>query len=203
VTSHPHPRPVLDDDNAPFWLGCREHRLMLQRCESCDAWQFPPRSRCRSCRSSDVSWQQASGRGTVASYTICHPPVLPAYADRVPYNVIVVRLDEGPHLVSNLLDAEPSVDLPVQVKFVQVDDELTLPQFRAVQLVPEVGLEPTRPFGATLFKSALSTDSSTRAMRGLAYGAASRFDRDTSPSGHGSLDTAAEGFPGGCRRDRR
>jgi uncharacterized protein len=121
-----HPRPVLDDDNAPFWLGCRDRRLMLQRCGSCGAWQFPPRSLCTSCRSADVSWEQASGGGIVSSYTICHPPVLPAYADRVPYNVIVVQLEEGPFLVSNLLDADPSVDLAVRVDFVVIDDELTL-----------------------------------------------------------------------------
>ena len=128
-----HPRPVLDDDNAPFWLGCRERRLMLQRCRGCSAWRFPPRPRCVSCLSTDVSWEEASGRGEIASYTICHPPVLPAYAERLPYNVVVVRLDEGPHLVSNLLDAEPEVGLRVVVTFVDVDDELTLPQFQALE----------------------------------------------------------------------
>ncbi|MFL6238705.1 MAG: Zn-ribbon domain-containing OB-fold protein [Actinomycetes bacterium] len=125
-----HPRPVLDADNAPFWLGCREGRLTLQRCGACGTWRFPPRPRCAACASDDVSLERASGRGEIASYTICHPPVLPAYADRVPYNVIVVRLEEGPHLVSNLLDAEPFVGMGVVVEFVDVDDELTLPQFR-------------------------------------------------------------------------
>jgi uncharacterized OB-fold protein len=71
-----------------------------------------------------------SGEGTIASYTICHPPVLPAFAERVPYNVIVVQLDEGPHMVSNLIGGAPEVALRVGVTFVPVDDELTLPQFR-------------------------------------------------------------------------
>ena len=125
-----HPRPVLDAENEPFWRGCRSHELLLQRCDACGTWRFPPRARCVSCLSADGSWVAASGRGEIASYTICHPPVLPAYANRVPYNVIVVRLEEGPHLVSNLLDGDPQVGMAVAVTFVDIDDEVTLPQFQ-------------------------------------------------------------------------
>ena len=135
-----HPRPAPDADNAPFWAACREHRLLIQRCDGCGAWRFPPRPRCPICRADQASWQQASGRGAVFSFTVCHPPVLPAFADRTPYNVIVVRLEEGPLLVSNLVDAEATVGMPVEVCFVDVDNELTLPQFRPV---PPVGVEPT------------------------------------------------------------
>jgi uncharacterized OB-fold protein len=70
----------------------------------------------------------------VASYTICHPPVLPAFADRVPYNAVVVQLDEGPYLVSNLVGVENDeieVGMPVEVTFVDLDDELTIPQFQS------------------------------------------------------------------------
>jgi uncharacterized OB-fold protein len=75
------------------------------------------------------------GTGTVASYTICYPPVLPAFADRVPYNAVVVQLDEGPFMVSNLLDVDNDaieVGAPVEVTYVDLDAELTLPQFRVV-----------------------------------------------------------------------
>jgi uncharacterized OB-fold protein len=58
--------------------------------------------------------------------------VLPAFADRVPYNVIVVQLEEGPHIVSNLVGADPEVGLPVGVTFTRIDDELALPQFRSL-----------------------------------------------------------------------
>ncbi len=124
-----HPRPVLDDDNAVFWQGCRERRLMLQRCGDCGAFRFPPRPRCAACLSASVTWAESSGRGEVASYTICHPPVLPAFAEKVPYNVIVVRVDEGPFLVSNLRGGEPQVGMRVAVEFVDVDTEFSLPQF--------------------------------------------------------------------------
>jgi uncharacterized OB-fold protein len=127
-----HPRPAPDADTEPFWEGCRHHLLLLQQCGECATWRFPPRPRCPSCRSQQFAWKATSGQGSVASYTICHPPVLPAYVDRVPYNVIVVELVEGPFMISNLIDAEPRLDAVVEVTFVDVDDELTLPQFRHV-----------------------------------------------------------------------
>jgi len=76
------------------------------------------------------------GTGTVASFTICYPPVLPAFADRVPYNAVVVQLDEGPFMVSNLVDIDNdaiAVGLPVEVSYVDVGDDVTLPQFRVVE----------------------------------------------------------------------
>ena len=126
-----HPQPVPDADTSPFWDACRRHELLLQQCGSCASWRFPPRPRCPSCRSDRFSWQHVSGKGRIASYTICHPPVLAAYADRVPYNVVVVELAEGPFIISNLVDAEPSIDTRVEVTFVDVADDLTLPQFRS------------------------------------------------------------------------
>ena len=75
------------------------------------------------------------GTGTVASFTICYPPVLPAFEDRVPYNAVVVQLDEGPFMVSNLVDIDNdaiAVGLPVEVTYVDVGDDVTLPQFRVV-----------------------------------------------------------------------
>ena len=75
------------------------------------------------------------GTGTVASFTLCYPPVLPAFAERVPYNAVVVQLDEGPFMVSNLVDIDNDaieVGLPVEVTYVDLDDDLTLPQFRVV-----------------------------------------------------------------------
>jgi hypothetical protein len=74
-----------------------------------------------------------SGLGAIASWTLCYPPVLPAFADLVPYNAIVVELAEGPFLVSNLVEHDAGqlvVGTPVEVTFADVDEELTLPQFR-------------------------------------------------------------------------
>jgi hypothetical protein len=125
-----HPRPVIDADNETFWRGCREHRLLMQSCVDCGTWRFPPRPRCPACRSSQTTWRESAGQGEIVSFTICHPPVLPAFRERTPYNVIVVRLDEGPLLISNLVDADPSVGMRVDACFTEIDGDLTLPQFR-------------------------------------------------------------------------
>jgi uncharacterized OB-fold protein len=129
------PRPAPDPVEAPFWDWCRRHELRLQRCGACGTLRFPPRPRCPQCRSMLATWEPVAGTGTVASYTIVHPPVLPAFADRVPYNAVVVELDEGPFMVSNLLDVadeDLTTGMRVEVTFVDLDDDLTLPQFRPV-----------------------------------------------------------------------
>jgi len=74
----------------------------------------------------------------VYSFTICHPPVLPAFEERAPYNVVVVQLDEGPCMVSNVVDCDEPlyVGMPVEVCFRQIDEALTIPQFRPRVPVP-------------------------------------------------------------------
>jgi len=133
---HPDfPRPAPNPNEAPFWEWCRRHELRLPRCADCGAFRFPPRPRCPECRSTEHSWDPVAGTGTVASYTVVSPPVLPAFADRVPYNAVVVELDEGPFLVSNLVDVandDLATGVRVEVTFVDLDDDLTLPQFRPV-----------------------------------------------------------------------
>ncbi|HLN16285.1 MAG TPA: OB-fold domain-containing protein [Acidimicrobiales bacterium] len=127
------PKPPPTGDGVPFWAYAREHELRVQRCRDCGLHRFHPRPRCPRCRSEAADWVPCRGTGSVFSYTICYPPVLPAYASSVPYNVAVIELDEGPLMVSNVVDCpneELEVGLPVEVCFVDVDEELTLPQFR-------------------------------------------------------------------------
>lgn len=129
------PRPAPGPDEAPFWEACRRHELRLPRCAECGAFRFPPRPRCPECRSPAVEWEAVAGTGTVASFTLISPPVLPAFADRVPYNAVVVQLDEGPFLVSNLVDANDddlAAGVRVEVTFADLDETLTLPQFRPI-----------------------------------------------------------------------
>jgi uncharacterized OB-fold protein len=131
----PLPRPLPDQDSAPFWAGCREGRLLLQVCPDCRAPRYPPRPMCPACGTIGADWVAASGRGKVYSWVVPHHPVHPALVDAVPYGVVLVELDEGPRMVSNLIDTEPdeiAVDQRVEVVFEKVDDELTLPKFRRV-----------------------------------------------------------------------
>lgn len=129
-------QPALDDDSAGFWEGCAAGELRVQRCGSCGHRQFPPRQQCPACRSFDLGWEAVSGRGTIWSFAVPHPPLLEAYATFAPYNVVVVALDEDPSLrmVGNLIahDGAPidSVDPativigePVRVSFDRTSSE--------------------------------------------------------------------------------
>jgi hypothetical protein len=133
MPSDDHPRPAFDVDSHEFWAFCQQHELRLQRCTSCGRFRHHPRPRCPSCHSPDFEWSPCSGRGRVHTFTVCHPPVLGAFEDRVPYNVVVVELAEGPLMVSNLIDVDNDdlrVGLDVEVCFIDIDGEFTLPQFR-------------------------------------------------------------------------
>jgi uncharacterized OB-fold protein len=127
------PRPVTDEDNAAYWAACRDHELRIQRCDDCAAWRFPPRPRCPQCHGTKATWARCSGRGVVHTFTVCHPPVLPAFAQSTPYAVVAVALDEGPIVISNLVDGEPEVGLAVEVTFTDIDDDFALPLFRTCQ----------------------------------------------------------------------
>jgi len=129
------PRPVLEGFTAEFYGHCARRDLRFQRCSSCGAWRHPPRVLCAVCGSSRWSWERSSGRGRVFTWTVVHQAMHPAFAAAVPYAVVVVETTEGVRVVSNLLDAGPDVlrlGLPVEVAYLRVDDELTLPMFRPV-----------------------------------------------------------------------
>jgi len=128
------PRPTAE--TRPYWDGCRDGRLLLQRCDGCGAYQFYPRLMCCHCNGDTLSWTRASGRGTVRSYTIVRRPVSRAYATETPYVVALIELAEGPTMMSNVVDCEPSdvtVGAAVDVLFEKWTDEISIPKFRLRQ----------------------------------------------------------------------
>jgi uncharacterized OB-fold protein len=119
---------------APYWDGARAGELRLQRCGACDHTWHPPLPRCPRCTGDDVSWYAAAGTGVLHSFTITHQAAHPAFAERVPYAVALVRLEEGPLVVANVLDAAPdelAVGQPLTVAFQEIAPGVVLPQFRA------------------------------------------------------------------------
>lgn len=94
-----------DPDSAPFWAGAARGELLVQACADCGLRRIPPRPMCFACRSLRSRWEALSGRGTIWSWVVPHPPLLPAYQELAPYNVIVVELEEDPalRLVGNLV----------------------------------------------------------------------------------------------------
>jgi uncharacterized protein len=132
VSSIPHPDPVSPLD-ARFWSTLAEGMLRVQRCAECGAFRHPPRPVCATCGSTRDEWPIVAGTGEVWSYTIVHPPTLPAFSDRTPYGAVVVRLDEGVFMVSNIVDCpvdELAVGTRVELAITVVDDDLALPMFR-------------------------------------------------------------------------
>jgi hypothetical protein len=134
--------PELDEETAPFWSAAANGSLVVQRCDGCGRFRFPPRPACPWCQSFEFSWPAVSGRATVWSFVVSHPPLLPAYAEMAPYNVIVVALDEDPtiRMVGNLVasadapinSVDPStieIGAPVRVVFQRVADDIALPRW--------------------------------------------------------------------------
>ena len=97
--------PAVDEESAPFFEAAAQGKLTIQACSSCGRLRHPPRPMCPWCRSTRREWREVSGRGTLWSFVVAHPPLLPAYAEIAPYNVIVVAIDEDPTIrfVGNLV----------------------------------------------------------------------------------------------------
>jgi uncharacterized OB-fold protein len=130
MSADARPRPVPDALTRPYWDAAKAHRLELPRCEACGRWHFYPRSLCPHCGSATIGWAAVSGRGTVYSATEVQRAPSPAFA--VPYVVALIALDEGPHLMSSVVNCEPAVvriGLRVRATFLDLDIETTLPVF--------------------------------------------------------------------------
>ncbi len=134
----PDPR---DPESAFFWEGTAREELRVQVCGNCGRRRHPPRPMCPACRSTERGFAVLSGRGRIWSFVVAHPPLLPAYAELAPYNVITVALEEDPvlRLVSNLVpgpgagpgDLDPAgirIGEPVRAIFEPVE-EVFLPRF--------------------------------------------------------------------------
>ena len=134
--------PPIIDENAPFWEGCLKGELWMQRCTETQRFIFPPRPISPWAPAATPEWTQVSGRGTIWSFVVPHPPLLPYYGERAPYNVILVALDEDPNLrlVGNLLASEGGeineidpatieIGAAVRVVFESVSDEIAIPRW--------------------------------------------------------------------------
>lgn len=125
----PNPTPT----SAPFWRAAADGRLLLQRCADCGACQHYPRELCVACWGDRLDWREAAGTGTVWTFTIAHRPGHPAWEEDVPYVIAIVELDEGPRMLTNVVDCDPQaveVGMRVRVVFESRDG------YGAVQFAP-------------------------------------------------------------------
>ena len=129
------PLPVKQPESDFYWEKAQAHELWLRRCNACGRAYFYPRDICPHCFSRDVTWERASGRGTLYAFGIVHRGPTPAFRDHVPYVVALVDLEEGARMATNLVDVEPDpehvkVGMAVEVTFDDVTADVTLPKFR-------------------------------------------------------------------------
>ncbi|MCP4007066.1 MAG: Zn-ribbon domain-containing OB-fold protein [bacterium] len=126
------PQPTPETQH--FWDGTRAGELRLQRCRDCAQVYFPPRPFCPACTSRSVEVFAASGRATLYSYVINHRPA-PGFD--APYAIAVVQLEEGPRMMTNLVEVEQTpealpLDMSLEVTFQALDQEISLPLFRPI-----------------------------------------------------------------------
>jgi uncharacterized OB-fold protein len=131
----PVPTPVMGLYDRPMWASIASRRMALQKCSHCGLVRYPPGPICARCLSEEAEWTPLSGKGTILSWVVFHKHYLPAYPP--PYNVVAVRLDEGPVMMSNLVGATPSGSWRgqrVAMQYEETDGGPILPRFALTRL---------------------------------------------------------------------
>ena len=173
--SAPVMRPLVSPDTEFFWAGTAAGELRIQRCSGCAALRHPPGPMCPQCGSGRPGYVTAAGIGEVYSYVVHHHPPVPG--KQLPMVVALVQLPEGVRMAGELLGVSPErvrIGLPVQVEFVRVDDQLTLPAWRAAG-------PPETPNGS--------------AARAASGGPAEARPAQRQAAGHADRNTATRALP--------
>ena len=115
----PLPQPITPETK-PFWDGLREQKLMIPKCNDCGRAFFYPRIVCPLCHSRNVGWVEASGRGRLYSFEIAYQTIGRTFKVKPPYVLAMIELEEGPRMLSNLINVEPDpkklkFDMPVDI----------------------------------------------------------------------------------------
>jgi uncharacterized OB-fold protein len=124
--------PTPDLETQPFWDGARADKLLIRRCLDCLKTHFYPRPFCPTCWSTNVEWMEASGRATLYTWSVVHRNDLPPFGDRVPYVAAVVELEEGPRMITNVVESEfdsLEVGMALRVAYQPISDDVTIPVF--------------------------------------------------------------------------
>jgi len=130
------PQPMADITALPWWEAAAKHRLVVQRCTSCEHTRLPPTPICPECRSTEAEWHDVSGRGEVYTYTIVHRPI--AADQELPFVIAVIALHDagGVRIMSNLVGADPDdieIGMPVELVWEDMSADLAVPRFRPMR----------------------------------------------------------------------
>ncbi len=135
--SYTKPIPAPSPETQFFWDKARLHELWIPHCRPCDRSFWYPRDFCPVCGSRAVEWQRSAGRGKVHAFAIHYRAFHPGWADDVPYVTVLVDIDEGVRMFSNLVGVDPDprairCDMAVEAVFEDITDAITLVKFRPV-----------------------------------------------------------------------
>jgi len=127
------PPPLVDATTLPWWQAAAEHRLVVQRCTSCQHTRLPPAPVCPECRAAESDWQELSGEGEVYSFTTVHRPI--AAEQELPFVIAVIALagSGGVRIISNLVQVDRErleIGMPVELVWEDMSADLTIPRFR-------------------------------------------------------------------------
>jgi uncharacterized protein len=127
------PLPHITEDTREFWKGCKDRELRFQKCRLCGQVRWPASLICPTCHSRETDWVVASGKGEIYTFAVYHVAFHPGFKDDLPYVVALVALEEGPHLLTNIVDCpvdQVECGMPVLVEWQDISEEFTLPKFR-------------------------------------------------------------------------
>ena len=123
---------MIEPESEEYWDGLKGGKLLIRRCGSCGAAHHYPRPFCPECWSEDVSWEEASGDGTLYTYSTVYQNDLPPFGEQVPYVAAVVDLAEGPRVMTRVIECEPEqlvIGMALRLRTVPLDDELQMTAF--------------------------------------------------------------------------
>ena len=127
------PLPQPNADTKPFWDGCKEHQLRFQKCRDCGHVRWPASIICPMCYSHDADWIASIAKGKVYTFVVYHQAYHPAFEGDLPYVVAIVELEEGPHILTNIVGCNPDdvrCDMPVEIAWQDITEEFSLPNFK-------------------------------------------------------------------------
>ncbi len=135
MPQRPRPAPQATPETQHFWDGTKRGELLLQKCDDCAKVYFPPRPFCPGCASKSVSVLPASGKASLYSYVI-NQRQHPSFDG--PYAIAVVELEEGPRMMTNIVECPQTpealvLDMPLEVTFESVNDDISVPLFKPVE----------------------------------------------------------------------
>lgn len=132
TTTTPKPTPLMDGHSRHYWEAARAGRLLIQQCVACGAHQFYPRRHCTACFAPEPEWREASGRGTLHTFSVIHRSANPEFSDDTPYVFAIVELEEGVRMATRIVGAPIErlvCDVPVRLSWTEAQGDVRLAVF--------------------------------------------------------------------------